>query len=127
MSVHCSPLIHFVINYETQFNTYLPFCHILAIIGSGGTLDPGYYQITKHPLTCRPKSSPDLRPNAISTCNIEAILCGFGVRIVPLYPPACRKRRLKGGVHGSLVVTFAAAINATVRGSTQGRNLDRDF
>ena len=23
--------------------------------------------------------------------------CGFGVSIVPLYPPACRKRQLKGG------------------------------
>src|SRR6218665_613355 len=35
--------------------------------------------------------------------------CGFGVRIVPLYPPACRKRRLKGGwVLCSLVVTVAA-------------------
>ena len=32
----------------------------------------------------------------------------FGVRIVPVYPPACRKRRLKGGVHGSVVVTFTA-------------------
>src|SRR6218665_3417048 len=35
--------------------------------------------------------------------------CGFWVRIVPLYPPACHKRRLKDGVRGSLVVTFAAA------------------
>src|SRR6218665_2939474 len=35
--------------------------------------------------------------------------CGFGVRIFPLYPCACRKRRLKGGVCGSLVLTFAAA------------------
>src|SRR6218665_1609973 len=32
----------------------------------------------------------------------------FGVRIVPLYPPVCRKRQLKGGVRRSLVVTFAA-------------------
>src|SRR6218665_2532029 len=37
--------------------------------------------------------------------------CGFGVRSVPLYPPACRKRRLKGGwVHCSLAVTVAAII-----------------
>src|SRR6218665_2896577 len=35
--------------------------------------------------------------------------CGFGVRIVLLYPPACHKRRLKGGVSGILVVTFTAA------------------
>src|SRR6218665_2744713 len=54
--------------------------------------------------------------------------CGFGVRIVPLYPPACRKRRLKGGVHGSLVVTFMAARCQCPRFYPgQGRNLDRDF
>ena len=29
--------------------------------------------------------------------NMSNLPCGFGVRIVPLYPPACRKRRLKGG------------------------------
>ena len=34
--------------------------------------------------------------------------CGFGVRIVPLYPLACRKRRLQGRVRLSLGVTFAA-------------------
>src|SRR6218665_645201 len=35
--------------------------------------------------------------------------CRFGVRIVLLYPPACRKRQLKGGaLWCSLVVTFAA-------------------
>ena len=39
---------------------------------------------------------------------LSLVNCEFGVRIVPLYPPACRKRRLKGGVHCSLVVTFAA-------------------
>src|SRR6218665_1060409 len=35
--------------------------------------------------------------------------CRFGVRIVLLQPPACRKRRLKGGVRGSLVATSTAA------------------
>ena len=34
---------------------------------------------------------------------------GVRVRIVALCPPACRKRRVKGGVSGSLVVTFAGA------------------
>src|SRR6218665_1290556 len=54
--------------------------------------------------------------------------CGFGVRIVPLYPPACRKRRLKGGVRGSLVVTFTAArCQGPKFYPGQGRNLDRDF
>src|SRR6218665_2113627 len=54
--------------------------------------------------------------------------CGFGVRIVPLYPPAYRKRRLKGGVRGSPVVTFAAARCQDPKFHPgQGRNLDRDF
>src|SRR6218665_1659629 len=54
--------------------------------------------------------------------------CGFGVRTVPLYLPACRKRRLKGGVRSSLVVTFAAAGCQGPRFyPAQGRNLDRDF
>ena len=54
--------------------------------------------------------------------------CRFGVRIVLLQPPACRKRRLKGWVRGSLVATSAAA---RCQGSRfypgQGRNLDRVF
>src|SRR6218665_1191846 len=54
--------------------------------------------------------------------------CWFGIRIVPLYPPACRKRRLKGGVRSSLVVTLAAARFQGPRFYPgQGRNLDRDF
>src|SRR6218665_3965725 len=54
--------------------------------------------------------------------------CGFGVRIVSLYPPACRKRRLKGGVRGSLVLSFAAARCQGPRFYLgHGRNLDRDF
>src|SRR6218665_2938914 len=32
----------------------------------------------------------------------------FGVKIAPLYPPACRERRLKGGVRSSLVIRFAS-------------------
>src|SRR6218665_1133879 len=41
---------------------------------------------------------------------------------------ACRKRRLKGGVCGSLVVTFAAARCQGPRlYPGQGRNLDRNF
>src|SRR6218665_1113591 len=35
--------------------------------------------------------------------------CRFGIRMALLYPPACRKRRLKKGVRGNLVVTSAAA------------------
>src|SRR6218665_1781074 len=54
--------------------------------------------------------------------------CRFGVRIVLLYPPACRKRRVKGGVRGSLVVTFAAARCQGPRFYPgQGRNSDRNF
>src|SRR6218665_2352042 len=54
--------------------------------------------------------------------------CGFGVRIVLLYSPACRKRRLKGGGRGSLMVKFAAARCQGPRFYPgQGRNLDRDF
>src|SRR6218665_271530 len=30
-------------------------------------------------------------------CKLDSNPCRFGVRIVLLYPPACRKRRLKGG------------------------------
>src|SRR6218665_3574966 len=54
--------------------------------------------------------------------------CGFGIRIVPLYPPACRKRLLKVGVHGSLVVTFAATrFQGTRFYPGQERNFDRNF
>src|SRR6218665_1991753 len=54
--------------------------------------------------------------------------CGFGVRIVPLYPPACHKRRLKGGVRGRLVLTFAAArCQGLGFYPGQGGGLDRDF
>ena len=50
------------------------------------------------------------------------------VRIVSLHPPACRKRRLKGGVRGSLLVTFTAARCQGPRFYPgQGRNLDQDF
>src|SRR6218665_4039599 len=47
----------------------------------------------------------------------------FGVRIVLLYLFACRQRRLKGGVRGSLVVTFASA-RCPWFYPGQGRNLD---
>jgi len=33
----------------------------------------------------------------IDTANMK-VPCRFGVRIVLLYPPACRKRQLAGGV-----------------------------
>ena len=43
-------------------------------------------------------------------------------------PPACRKRRIKEGVHSSLMVTFAAT---RFQGPSfyhgQGKNLERDF
>src|SRR6218665_1163703 len=43
-------------------------------------------------------------------------------------PPACRKRRLKGGVRGSLVATSAAARFQGPRFyHGQGRNLDQVF
>src|SRR6218665_2924724 len=66
------------------------------------------------------------------TCLLRLTLsvtpCWFGVRIVPLYPPACRKRRLKGGVRSNLVVTLAAARFQGPRFYPgQGINLDRDF
>ena len=35
-------------------------------------------------------------PHRILNNNLISA-CTFGVRIVPLYPPACRKRRLRGG------------------------------
>src|SRR6218665_2641983 len=55
-------------------------------------------------------------------------LCRFWVRIVLLLPPACRKRRLKGGVRCSLVATSAAARCQGPRSYPgQGRNLDRVF
>src|SRR6218665_3561682 len=54
--------------------------------------------------------------------------CKFGVRLVPLYPPACRKRRLKGRVRGSIVATSAAARCQDPRFYPgQGRNFDRVF
>src|SRR6218665_2580705 len=66
------------------------------------------------------------------TCLLRLTLsvtpCWFGVRIDPLYPPACRKRRLKGGVRSNLVVTLAAARFQGPRFYPgQGINLDRDF
>src|SRR6218665_48649 len=64
----------------------------------------------------------------ISIGYIYNFPCRFGVRIFLLYHSACRKRRLKGGVHGSLVVKFAAARCQGPRFYLgQGRNLDRDF
>src|SRR6218665_3490545 len=64
----------------------------------------------------------------IYVCVCVFYPCGFGVRIVLLYSPACRKRRLKGGVRGSLMVKFAAARCQGPRFYLgQGRNLDRDF
>src|SRR6218665_2024526 len=64
----------------------------------------------------------------IITMYLNINPCGFGVRIVPLFPPACHKRQLKEWVRGSPVVTLAAA---TFQGPRfypgQGRNLDRDF
>src|SRR6218665_689709 len=54
--------------------------------------------------------------------------CRFGVRIVLLQPPACSKRRLKGGVRGSLMATSAATRCQGPRFYPgQGRNLDRVF
>src|SRR6218665_3201424 len=40
---------------------------------------------------------------SLYTSRYSAHPCRFGVRIVLLSPPACRKRRLKGGVRGSLM------------------------
>src|SRR6218665_1365340 len=58
----------------------------------------------------------------------EEEFISFGVRIVLLLPPACRKRRLKGGVRCSLVATSAAARCEGPRSYPgQGRNLDRVF
>ena len=52
----------------------------------------------------------------------------FGVRIVMLYPTACRKRRLKGGVRGNLVPTSATNRCQGPRFyHGQGRNLDQVF
>src|SRR6218665_205289 len=54
--------------------------------------------------------------------------CRFGVRIVLLKPPACRKRRLKGDVRGSLVATSAAARCQGPRFyPRQDRNFDQVF
>ena len=64
----------------------------------------------------------------VKCIRVFMCVCGFGVRIVPLYPPACRKRRLTGGMRGSLVVTFAAAKCQGPRFYLdQGRNLDQHF
>src|SRR6218665_995413 len=61
-------------------------------------------------------------------CAINMYPCRFGVRIVLLSPPACRKRRLKGDVRGSLVATSAAARCQGPRFYPgPGRNLDRGF
>src|SRR6218665_3843698 len=64
----------------------------------------------------------------IMQSNVDHNPCRFGARIVLLHPPACRKRRLKGGVHGSLVATSVAARCQGPRYYPgQGRNLDRVF
>ena len=47
--------------------------------------------------------------------------CGYGVRIVPLCPPACRKRRLKGGGARQFSGNVRASLDAKVWGSTPAR------
>src|SRR6218665_3838348 len=65
-----------------------------------------------HPCRVRPIKTPLYKTNFNP--------CRFGVRIVLLYHHASRKRRLKGGVRGSLVAT-SAPLDATARSSTPAR------